>query len=418
MLRALLLALLLAACAPREVKLEGRVVDAESGAPVPGALLRLDAAVACRTNQGVERDAQPRRYLESDGEGRFAFPAEEIKPACWSHELWGELRARAPGYAAVQERDLFGRPAAEVSSGLIGLRRLDGRSGTGVPGRLASVAGASFQRLAWTREGLVLAEDRQGGRVHAWGPSGAPVELPLPDGLELVGIYHRPDRGYPLVGLGGRLFVTDEPSRWLELRVAAGAIRGAVESQGQLVTLESDGRAIGIYDTRALSRPLRTVGLPAGGVRDLAEVVSGAEGRGECLAALPGPGRRPVLVVRVGGQRRLVTLRAPESRGSPAVWAVLPTGPGALPGEVVACGGGRHALYVLTRAGYLFKVERPGGKDPSVWEATRWVHIAQGGGPVAVGAVAVGDPTLRPEAVHVVTGDDTVYRFDEDLIPD
>jgi hypothetical protein len=411
-------AVALAACAPVRPALEGRVIDAASGQPLAGATVRLDVAVACDVGGTVRRDPQPRRYAETDAEGRFAFGGDPVEAGCRFPELWGELRARAPGYAAARETGVFEDPGRRA--GVVALRPEGDRAGVGErgPAVFAVVAGAALDRVALTREGHLVARDRLTGRLHAWSPAGAAIAYPVPDAVELLGGYQRHEREFPLVGLGGLVFAVDDPTRWLELRPAAGAVRAAVESHGQLVTLESDGRAVGTYDTRAVGLPLRTVGVPAGDVRPAAEAVGLAGARAECLAALPGPGRRPVLVVATpDGARRAFGLTSGGRAGPPA-WAALPLGPGALAGDVTACAGGRHALYVATAVGEILKVERPRGlAADEPWEATRRARAPAGARPAAVVALAVSAAPLRPDAVYAVTGGEVVYRFDEDLVP-
>jgi hypothetical protein len=104
-------------------------MDAGSGQALAGATVRLDVSVACRSGGGFQREPQPRRYVETDAEGRFEIVGDEVQAPCWRPELWGELRVAAPGYLAAGERDVFEKPGPEVSAGVLPLHRAGGRPG-------------------------------------------------------------------------------------------------------------------------------------------------------------------------------------------------------------------------------------------------------------------------------------------------
>jgi hypothetical protein len=457
----------------------GRVIDAVGKQPIAGAVVRFDRTAECFGGfESIDRyKLQPREGV-TDGEGRFRIWATPFFVPCIFPGWAFELTIVAPGYRPTIVRDIgiYGSRKISGRAGTFGLnplrtrlelqeyrhiaRRLAGeeRKGrllehtveailaahTGVagsPGAFAQVEGASFVRVAVAHSGVItenfpgkgpltvsretiLAQDAS-GLLYAWFPSGDPVDgtpIQLGPGVKLVG----GSRDYSRFATSDHFFFprngratifNHSTENWSPRATRLGEARKMVELGGWLFSIEGERKAIATYDLDELRKP---GDHQPNGDGPILDVLPGSDGIIECATAQAPSAIRLVVFGRTSHGRALYCCS--DSNLPEMALRAVSLETGALDGEVVDCASGANVTFVATRGKGLqrVKIAQSGGRNWH-WGAhvSAPVTLESSGGPSTFLSIATGTGLQYGGAlVYAVSGDNTVYRFSQDLEPD
>lgn len=463
----------------------GRVVDVDTKAPIEGAAVRLQQWATCT---GSKSPPKLRETL-TDAGGRLTIGGGVVAGPC----IWPAFSTRldiiAPGYLAATANDDHSvePPQESVRRGTFELDRVryrveleeydrlakysPGDAGSkwaevfarartlrvqpvDRPGVFASQPGAAFHQVATVKRGSmrrllewsVIAQDRNTGALYEWTTKGTAEAIPaLPVGATLLAgrrsdLATEPFFVHPTTSFSMRsdrpIFLRDysnpPPPTWSAVPAQLGGVRDVVRWHKWLVALESDGRAIAVYD---LGRwvdsyvPRRQPGEPReirpGPQLTVSEIVPGAVLPIECMTVVYGNHPGLMFIARTGGGRGLYRLTAdPES--DPQKWKAdrIDVLGGTLSTAATACAGGYNTLYVALKDQGILRL------DIGQYSTERRMDWRYGGkvtarssrdgsaGPVNFTALAVRDVDYFWEVLYGVAGDDTVYRLSSDLRPD
>lgn len=396
-----------------EPMVRGHVIDAETKAPVPGAVVRLTREATCPALHGHQIRKLPPVDSETDRAGHFRLRGGFVRAPC-ARPLWWTvtLTLLAPGYLMDPDRDtaLYYRagnssgratfelypnryqvdldayrvtpwatppaepPASRWASTLAAAHRVPVQP-VGDSGVFASQSGAAFDRVAVIERGVpvglerwvVVAQDRRSGALHGWTIKGTTEPLPaLPPGASLLSGRWRPGGPEPLITETDRLhFARDRNAPFggpgalgsMVVRSELAEVGAAVRADHWLVTVEASGGAIAVYDVHGWLDGLvpppqpEAQGFVEPGRRlAVGDVLPGGQPPVTCVARVSGDRPGIVFIAREGTSQGVFFLVAP-ALGSAGAWrAERVAAPAeALPGEATACAGGHDAVYVAVR---------------------------------------------------------------------
>ncbi len=326
----------------------------------------------------------------------------------------------------------------------------------GAPGVFAIQEGATFDQIVAVnvlrdrvprRRTVIFVRDRNKGTVHGWTTKGTQLSLPFPtgEGWSIVGEHRR--LGYPFLTRNNGLYFLQlldfsgslqklNPENWSSGPSQLGGITVAATSGHFLITVEAGGLEFGFYrlEERLQSKDIVQTSILPGPLRSVSDVLPGGRSPIECLTN-GGPESDSLVIVANTAEGRALFL-LPWEKAYEKEWKAVrvTVPPGILTAEVTACASTRSPIKSLYLAikdkgirrlvfrssadAKLREVSKYNTEEAPFWEASKRVVLESEDGPKNFIGLATAELESVWEVVYGVTGDNAIYRFAEDGIPD